>query len=241
MMDYKTETEKRVQFLRDEMKKAGAKGLIFGNSGGKDSALVGILCKMATDNTLAVAMPCHSSRNYESDMEDAKKLCEAFGIEMETADLTAARDAVIGACPGNKTDAALSNIAPRLRMTALYLMAQSRGYLVVGTGNRSEIFMGYFTKWGDGGYDINPIGDIPATEVFGFLRYLGAPSSIIEKAPSAGLFEGQTDEGDMGVTYAQIDAFMDGGETDPGSAQRIVRYHRASEHKRSMPHIYKKE
>lgn len=241
LRNWKKETEQRVGFLKEEMKKAGACGLVFGNSGGKDSALVGILCSMATDNVYSVAMPCGSSRNFGEDLRDATALSEKFGIPMETVDLTETRETLMKAAGEGLSDAAISNIAPRLRMTLLYLLAQSRNCLVVGTGNRSEIYMGYFTKWGDGGYDINPIADLGATEIFDFLRYLGAPENIITKAPSAGLVEGQTDEGDMGVTYEEIDRFMDGGEVGQKSAEIIMRYHARSGHKREMPHRYGEE
>ena len=222
MRDYKLETEKRVAFIKEKMAEAHASGLIFGNSGGKDSALAGILCKMATDNVLAVAMPCHSKRN----------------IPMITVDLTETRSVLTDSINAELSPAALSNIAPRLRMTTLYALGQTRNALVVGTGNRSERYMGYFTKFGDGGFDLNPIADLTATEVFEFLRYLNAPLNIITKAPSAGLFEGQTDEQEMGVTYKAIDEYITTGETDPESKAIIDRYHRVSEHKRRMPTVY---
>ena len=235
MRDYAKETEARVNFIREKMSEAHVSGLVFGNSGGKDSALVGILCAKACENLLAVAMPCNSRRNYGEDLDDAKRLANAFGIEMITVDLTETRNKIISAMDVKLSDAAKANIAPRLRMTTLYSIAQTRNALVVGTGNRSENYMGYFTKWGDGAYDINPIADLTATEVFEFLRYLKAPESIINKAPSAGLFEGQTDEREMGVTYKAIDEFITTGETDPASKDIIERYHRVSEHKRRMP------
>lgn len=241
MRDYKKETEERVEFIRSKMNDAHASGLVFGNSGGKDSALVGILCKMATENVLAVAMPCSSKRNYGEDMDDAKGLAENFGIEMVVVDLTKTKEDMLGAFSMDITDAAKANIAPRLRMTALYSIAQTRNSLVVGTGNRSERYMGYFTKWGDGACDINPISDLTATEVFEFLRYLNAPSNIIEKAPSAGLFEGQTDESEMGVTYKAIDEYITTGNTDEASKTIIDRYHRISEHKRRMPVTFKED
>ena len=238
MRDYKLETEKRVAFIKEKMAEAHANGLIFGNSGGKDSALVGILCKMATDNVLAVAMPCHSKRNYGEDMDDAVALAKAFDIPMITVDLTETRTVLTDSIGSELSPAALSNIAPRLRMTTLYALGQTRNSLVVGTGNRSERYMGYFTKFGDGGFDLNPIADLTATEIFEFLRYLNAPINIITKAPSAGLFEGQTDEQEMGVTYKAIDEYITTGKTDPESQVIIDRYHRVSEHKRRMPAVY---
>lgn len=238
--DFKQEIKERVDFIKAKMEEAHADGLVFGNSGGKDSALAGILCSMATKNLLAVAMPCNSKRNYGEDLDDAEALAKNFGIDMITVDLTETRNNIISACGTELSEAAKANIAPRLRMTALYSIAQTRNALVVGTGNKSEIYMGYFTKWGDGAYDLNPIADLTATEVFDFLRYLDAPKNIIEKAPSAGLFEGQTDEREMGVTYKAIDGFILDGKTDPTSQAIIERYHRVSEHKRKMPAVFDK-
>ena len=189
MRDYKKEFEDRVAFIRDLVAKSGARGIIFGNSGGKDSALVGILCKAACDNTIGLIMPCSSRRNFGIDTEDGKKLAEQYGIETRIIDLTPVREAELKQLSGitKMTEHSAANIAPRLRMTTLYSVAGSEGLLVAGTGNRSEIYVGYFTKWGDGACDFNPISDLTVTEVYEFLRYLDAPLSIIEKAPSAGL------------------------------------------------------
>ena len=136
------------------------------------------------------------------------------------------------------TKSAISNIAPRLRMTTLYAIGAAEGKLVAGTGNRAEAYMGYFTKYGDGGCDFNPIIDLTVGEIYEFLAYLGAPENIIKKAPSAGLYEGQTDEKEMGVTYAAIDKYILTGQGDPKDIEIIQRYHRNSEHKRRMPTYY---
>ena len=238
MRNYEEEIKARVAFIQKKMEQAHADGLVFGNSGGKDSALVGILCSMATKNLLAVAMPCNSKRNYGEDLDDATALAKNFGIDMITVDLTETRSSIISAMKTELSDGAKANIAPRLRMTTLYAIAQTRNSLVVGTGNRSESYMGYFTKWGDGAYDINPIADLTVTEIYEFLEYLGAPRCVIDKAPSAALFEGQTDEDEMGVTYAAIDRFLFTGEASDKDRKIIDRYHNASEHKRRMPLTY---
>lgn len=234
MRDYKEETARRVEFIKDILNKSGAKGIVYGNSGGKDCTLVGILCKMACDNTVGVIMPCGTSRNYESDKEDAMKAAKQYMIEQREVDLKDAKAELVKACESVTTpnDGALVNVAPRLRMATLYFIAASEGRLVAGTGNRSEAYVGYFTKWGDGAHDFNPISDLTATEVFEFLRYLGAPESIIEKAPSAGLKEDQTDEGEMGITYATLDRYIMTGEGDEKDIEKIERLHKASHHKR---------
>ena len=234
MTDIKLEVEKRVQFIKDALAQAGARGIVFGNSGGKDSALVGILCKMACDDTLAVMMPCFSKRNFGEDLEDADALAKQFAIETITVDLTGTRAALLAAIEpfGGVSDSAVINVAPRLRMTTLYAIAQTRGALVAGTGNADEAFMGYFTKWGDGAYDLNPIADLHVSEIYAMLRYLNAPQSIIGKAPSAGLYDGQTDEGDMGVRYAAVERYMKGEPVTDGERAVIERMHGRSEHKR---------
>ncbi len=240
MRDYKAELENRIQFVRDLLKKTGAKGIIFGNSGGKDSALVGIICKMACENTVGIIMPCASKQNYGSDTDDANAVAKKFGIENRTVDLTAAREQIIkGASKVSElSPEAISNIAPRLRMATLYAIGQSEGRLVAGTGNRSEAYMGYFTKWGDGAFDFDPIADLTVTEIYEFLDWLDAPAHIREKAPSAGLFEGQTDEAEMGVTYAAIDGFLLRGEADEADRAVIERYHSRAGHKLTPPPLY---
>lgn len=240
MRDYKKELELRIQYVRDILKLSNSKGIVFGNSGGKDSALTGIICKLACDNTVGVIMPCTSVRNYGDDLEDAKEVAGRFNIETRIVDLTKVREEFVSSVGGitELSRDAKTNIAPRLRMATLYAVAASEGRLVAGTDNKSEIHMGYFTKWGDGSYDFNVIGDLTATEVFEFLRYLKAPSSVIEKAPSAGLFEGQTDEGDMGITYAAIDKYIMTGEASEHDLEIINRYHNSSRHKREPTAVY---
>lgn len=242
MRDYKLETEERVKFIKELVKNAHASGIIYGNSGGKDSALVGILCKMACDNTLGIIMPCSSKRNFNEDMVDGKAVAQQFNIDTKVVDITDLKENVVKSISTvtAPTDVALANIAPRLRMTTLYAVGASENRLVAGTGNRSETYMGYFTKWGDGACDFNPISDLTVTEVYEFLKYLNAPESIIKKAPSAALFEGQTDEAEMGISYASIDKFLVTGEATPNEHQIMESYHRKSEHKRNMPITYKK-
>ncbi len=243
MRDYAKELAERVEFIQNALRESGACGIIFGNSGGKDSALVSILCKKACDNTVGIQLPCSSKRNFGSDMDDALAVAEMFGIETRTFDLTAVRESVLAMLGTEVTlnNAALSNIAPRLRMMTLYTVAAAENRLVAGTGNRSERYMGYFTKHGDGAADFNPISDLTVTEIYEFLRFLGAPESIIEKAPSAGLFEGQTDEEEMGITYASIDNFLLRGETTPEDMAIIERYHKRSEHKRRPLLVFREE
>lgn len=235
MRDYKEEYENRVAFIKKVLAGSGAAGIVFGNSGGKDSALVGILCKAACENTVGVILPCSSKRNYSEDAEDAKTVADQYGIETRTVDLSEVRNEAICSLQHatKMNQAAMVNIAPRLRMMALYAIAASENRLVAGTGNRSEAYVGYFTKWGDGAHDFNPISDLTVAEVYEFLRYLNAPACVIEKAPSAALFDGQTDESEMGVSYAELDAYIGGKPIPQEKQQRIDRLHAVSEHKRA--------
>lgn len=246
-MDCKKTVEERVNWLKSFLVEKGAKGFIYGNSGGKDCTLVGALCKLATDNVLGVIMPCQSSRNYGEDREDALAAGKCFNIEQIEVDLTSTKEAILTALEprleGKKGDWAydqsLININPRLRMTTLYALGQSRGYLVVGTGNADESILGYFTKWGDGAYDLNPIADLTVSEIYEILAYLGAPEHIISKAPSAGLFEGQTDEQEMGIKYSDVDKYIKGEEVPQDVKEKIENMAKKSQHKREMPYKFK--
>ncbi len=240
MRDYQKETENRIAFIRERLAESGCTGIVYGNSGGKDSALVGILCKLACQDTVGVALPCQSKRNFGEDMADALAVAEQFGIETRTVDLTPVKEAMeaaLGSVTALNRDA-LTNMNPRLRMTTLYAIGAAERRLVAGTGNRSERYMGYFTKWGDGACDFNPIGDLTVEEVYAFLRYLNAPRNIVTKAPSAGLFEGQTDEQEMGVSYAAIDRAVQGLPVSEAEQAVIDRYHKRSAHKMKMPPVY---
>ncbi len=240
MRNYKQEFEQRVAFIRSVLRESGAAGIVYGNSGGKDSALVGILCKAACDNTVGIIMPCASKRNYDADAVDGMTVAKQFAIETRTVDLTPIRETAVQqlSVAAALNTPALTNLAPRLRMMTLYAVAASENRLVAGTGNRSEAYVGYFTKWGDGAYDFNPIADLTVTEIYEFLRYLKAPACIIEKAPSAGLFDGQTDESEMGITYQELDAYLFGGLVSVYSQAAIERMHKKSEHKRVRPKGY---
>lgn len=241
LRDWNAETEKRVEFIRNLLKDSGAKGIVFGNSGGKDSALVGILCRKACENTLGLIMPCGSKVNLTTDREHALLVAKMFDIMTEEIDLGQIKELFsqkLKEVFGDISPLALANLGPRLRMAALYAVAQSRGCLVAGTSNRSEMTMGYFTKWGDGACDFNPIADLTVTEVYEFLRFLDAPEGIINKPPSAGLWEGQTDEGEMGITYREIDDYLLYGKASPESIEKIKTAFVKTSHKREMPKKY---
>ncbi len=240
-MNYKIEIEQRVAWIKNVLNDAKCSGVVLGNSGGKDCTLVEILCKMATDNILSVIMPCESKQNYGSDRDDALLIASKYNIPTIEIDITECKKIlrnILGEHVCDDVPMAYHNINPRLRMTVLYAIAQGRNYLVAGTGNASETYMGYFTKWGDGAYDFNPIIDLCVEDIYGMLKYLNCPSSVVDKKPSAGLYEGQTDELDMGVSYDDIDEYIKTGKSN--NSDKIARAHAITEHKRILPKRYSK-
>lgn len=232
--------EHRLNWIKERVAAAGAKGVVVGESGGKDSAVVTALCVRAlgAENVLGITMPCGS---LPRDVDHAKLVADAFGIELHEVNLGNTFETLKGTVEANITlgDLAIANIKPRLRMATLYAVAQTKNYLVVGTDNLSEMTMGYFTKWGDGGYDFNPLADLTMQEVLALGAELGVPESILNKAPSAGLWEGQTDELEMGVTYKAIEEYIKTGTTDEESLKVIERTNKNTGHKREMPYMYK--
>lgn len=240
-MDCAKEVEKRVAWIKSVLQQANANGIVFGNSGGKDCVLVGILSKLATDNVTSIIMPCESSRNYGEDRNHALKVSTLFDIDTIEIDLTAVKTEFRKVLNPQLDDCtmAYANINPRLRMITLYSYAYKNNYLVAGTGNRSEIMMGYFTKWGDGAYDFNPISDLTVSQVYELLHYLEAPIEIIEKKPSAGLYEGQTDEQEIGLPYDVIDNYLLNGTGKDDDIEKIKGIINRTQHKRKMPKTYK--
>lgn len=239
--DYKIEIRDRVSWIKNLLKESEANGIIFGNSGGKDSAVVGTLCKLATDNVLGVIMPCG---NINTDKEHALLLANKFKIETKEVNLQDVYGSIVDTleiAEGEELMAmAKSNIKPRLRMITLYTLGQHKRYLVAGTGNKSEATMGYFTKWGDGACDFNPIADLTVTEVLAMGKVLGIPDEILQKKSSAGLWVGQTDEEEMGITYAAIDKYILNGEGNREDIIKIENIHKKTQHKREMPIQYNK-
>jgi NAD+ synthase len=204
------------RFLTGKLLQSGMGGYVVGLSGGIDSALSTVLAVEAVgaDKVLAVLMPYRTSS--EDSVADAQKLVDRLGIEHRTIDISPMIDAYFRTIDKSLILRAGNKMA-RERMSILFDVAQETGRLVLGTGNRTEIALGYTTWFGDSACSLNPIGQLYKTEVRLLARELGIPDSIIEKAPSADLWMGQTDEGEIGVTYDQIDALLerilDDGET----------------------------
>jgi len=240
--------------MRQRLHASGARGFVVGLSGGIDSAVVARLAQLAAPgHVLAIILPCHSD---PQDAHDAMVVASHFSLMTARIDLGSSYDAlvadvqaVLSALPEQMRSAApadplrgrvpLANIKPRLRMSTLYFYANTLNYLVAGTGNRSEIAIGYYTKYGDGGCDLLPIGHLLKSQVRAIARDLNVPEAIIDRTPSAGLWLGQTDEDEMGFTYADLERYLEDGPQNmsPALAMRIERLMRVSEHKRQLPPI----
>lgn len=228
-----------VDWLKDQVKVSHTNGILVGLSGGIDSSVVACLIKKAfPEKALGVILPCKSN---QKDREDAIALAEACGIDYVEVELTEVHkslyDSVAVALSGRAEHKRLTdaNLRARLRMSTLYAIANDLGYLVAGTDNAAELLTGYFTKYGDGGVDILPLAHLTKREVFEWAKHLGVPASIVDRKPSAGLWEGQTDEEEMGVTYDAIDNYILGLEVSDEDKAVIERMHKATEHKRVMP------
>ncbi len=241
-----------VSFLSKMVKEAGAGGFVLGVSGGLDSAVVLRLCTKAVgkQNTLALLMPTKDS--LVEDLADGRMLCELEGVEHKVVDITKPVEAFRKAVGGDVGRVPLANIKARCRMVVLYYFANANNRIVAGTSNKSELLMGYFTKYGDGGADVEPLGSLYKTQVRELAKKLGVPEKIIRKAPSAGLWKGQTDEGEMGITYDRLDSILSGldlgmpsgeiarrAETSIDEVSRIAGIVRSTSHKRAMPPVAK--
>jgi NAD+ synthase len=229
-----------VEWLREQVKNSGTKGILVGLSGGIDSSVVAHLIKRAfPENSLGVILPCKSSGK---DAIDGKLSADAAGLKYVTVDLTETHNGLLKQIEAQMsgfetenhqlTDA---NLRARLRMSTLYGIANNMNYLVSDTDNAAKILTGYFTKFGDGGVDILPMANCTKREVYEWARVLGVPQSVLERAPSAGLWEGQTDETEMGTTYEMIDNYLDGKEIPEKDKAIIERLNKRSAHKRTMP------
>ncbi len=233
--------ENIVRWIREIVADAGADGLVIGLSGGIDSAVAGALAARALPGkVLGAILPCESDPR---DAHDARLVAARFQIQTIEIDLTnsyLALAAVLPAAP----PLTRANLKPRLRMLTLYYLAGSRNALVCGASNRSELAIGYFTKFGDGGVDLMPLGGLLKRQVRELAIELGVPKPVIERPPTAGLWPGQTDEAEMGLTYEQLDAALlalDGHATahvPPDILARVTRMVQKSAHKRALAPVY---
>jgi len=231
VFDVKKEVDGIVEFIRDYYKKNHLKGVVIGISGGKDSGVVAALFSKALgkENVVGVTMPCHTP---DSCRDDAKLVAEKYGFELINVDLTAAFDAFkedfskIGSVDPADLKNSDINLKPRLRMATNYYVAayysalKGGTYLVAGTSNKSELFVGYFTKGGDSTYDIGVLNDFNVEEVIRIGEYLEVPEKVLYKTPNDDL-SSMTDEDKLGVKYSEIAAYMNGGDVEEASRERI--------------------
>ncbi len=243
--EMKDEMDKLVKWIKRQVDEAGATGIVIGLSGGIDSSVVACLCVKAlgANNVLGLMMPADP---------EAVELADNLGIETVSIttwdflakEITFPLDS--GVAPYGKTvQLTRGNVESRLRMVHLYMYANHLNRLVVGTSNRSELFVNYFTKFGDGGVDFEPLGQFLKTEVYEMARLLPEiPSKCMTKKPSAGLWQGQTDEEELGMTYDELDKFirtLDEGsyvESDNEMHRKIWKLHLSGKHKCRMPPSY---
>jgi len=233
--------KKIITWIKKQLKESGTKGVVMGLSGGIDSAVTAALSKAAVGNKrlLILVLPIHSQAR---DLKDAYLLARRLGIKTKTIDLSKIYDGMIKILPPS-SKIAKANLKPRLRMAVLYYFANKLNYLVCGTGNKSELLCGYFTKHGDGATDILPIGGLLKTQVKRLARELKIPERIITKKPSAGLWSGQTDETEMGITYPELDDILARMEQkrkqvlSKKKVNKVKEMIKRSEHKRQGPKI----
>ena len=232
------------RWLIDYLKGSKQKGFVVGVSGGIDSALTATLCSMTGKNVLLVNLPLRQNREeIRRSSEQIQQLVNRFqNVDALEIDLTKAFDSIENSLPDivNSNGLAMANSRSRLRMLTLYALAQSRGYLVVGTGNKVEDFgIGFFTKYGDGGVDLSPIADINKTQVFKLAEFLGVEESVLNAKPTDGLWgDDRTDEDQIGATYPELEWAMDfkGDESLITNRQKEVlqiyrKFHSANNHK----------
>lgn len=227
-----------IQWIRDYFdKQPSAKGAIIGISGGKDSTVVAKLLveALGKERVYGVLMP----NGEQKDIEDSMRVVTLLDIDYRTVNIEEAYKGLISSLGNDMTYQALVNIPPRLRMTTLYAIGASLDYRVCGTGNKSEAFVGYSTKWGDGAHDFNPIGDLTTEEVVAIGDHLGLPMDLTHKAPSDGL-TGKTDEDNLGVTYNQINLYMETGTTgNPLADKTIAQKHEINKHKKEPIPVFR--
>ena len=246
-LDYDQIISEIQEWIDDYCKSAKVDGIVVGISGGIDSAVTSALCSKAIgkDAVLGLGLPCLSN---PKDLSDAKLFAAQLGIEFITFDLTSVYEEIMKITANNfeSNNLATANLKARLRMVTWYYTAQSKGnYLIGGTGNRTELAIGYFTKYGDGGVDIEPIGGLYKCEVREIAKKLNLSEEIINKPPSAGLWEGQTDEDEIGITYDVIDEILyridynlDLNDLNQNDVNKVKKMMRASQHKLNIPPAY---
>jgi NAD+ synthase len=244
MIPVEKQIEKTIDWMVEKVKDARAEGLVLGVSGGIDSAVCAFMIQRAfPKKSLGLILPCKSGMQ---DVEDAQAVVKACSLDSEIIDLSAQHDELLSnaltaisargtALTAERQKMADANLRARLRMCTIYSFANALNYLVIGTDNAAELYTGYFTKYGDGAVDLLPLANLTKRGVRIWAKELGIPQQVIEKAPSAGLWVGQTDEEELGVGYNDIDDYLEGREIADAAKRRIESLHRMTQHKREMP------
>lgn len=236
-------------WIRNCIENAKANGVVLGMSSGVDCSVVARLCQNAGINTHLILMPYGEDMNSSKNYSDAMELINKFKFDYHIFDIKPAVDSLqissnskfIKNANEASVELSKANIRPRVRMTYLYQYAQINNLLVIGTSNLSERTVGYFTKWGDGGSDLNPLGMITKREVYILAKYLGIPDCIINKKPSADLWEGQTDEEELGIKYEQIDEFILNGTSGNEQIDDLIKTKKErAMHKLNQIAVFKK-
>ena len=246
MFNAKEQTEKIISFIRDYFEKNHLGGVVLGISGGKDSAAVAGLFSLALgkENVVGLTLPCHS---MQSDSDDAHKVAEKFGFELLNVDLTEVdnifqkelKSALKAEDEAQYKDSSI-NLKPRLRMSSCYYVAaalskiRQKTFIVAGTSNKSELYVGYFTKGGDSVHDISVLADLTVDEVVAIGEYIGVPDEVIHKTPSDGL-SGMSDEQKLGVSYVNITKVIRGELTEGEEFDKIEALHKKTAHKFTIP------
>ena len=246
-LDYKKLAVDIQNWIKNYVMSANAEGIVIGLSGGIDSAVTAALCSNALgkENIIGLGLPCES---VSQDLEDAKLIAKVLGIDFKIIDLTSIYNKFLETMEPivKKNKMASANLKPRLRMITLYFHGQSKGkYLIAGTGNRAELAIGYFTKYGDAGVDFEPLGMLYKKEVREIARILKIPEKIILKPPSPGLWVGQTDEGEIGLSYDTVDEILYRSDYNLGfnglnkkDVEKVRKMRKLAGHKLKMPPMY---
>ena len=246
-LDYKQIISKIQNWIKEYVSSAKINGVVVGISGGIDSAVTTTLCvnALGKEKVIGLGLPCSS---IPQDLNDAKELADTLGIRFIKIELTNVYDEFIKVTTPlfESSQMAMANLKSRLRMMAIYFAGQSFGKLLVaGTSNRTELAIGYFTKYGDGGVDFEPLGALYKGEVRKIAQILSIPEKIIEKPPSAGLWQGQTDEGEIGMTYDLLDEilyrfdhYLDLNDLNAEDIEKVLKMMKSAEHKNKMPPFF---
>jgi NAD+ synthase len=232
-------------FIKTYVKNSRCDGVVIGLSGGIDSAVTAVLCVNALGNKKVKCFFLPEETTPKADFKHQKLLVKKFGLNCETKDINSIVKEMIKNCIIKPDKYALANIKARIRMIILYEYANITNSLVCGTSNKSELLVGYFTKYGDGGVDIMPLGDLYKTQVWELAKFLKIPKEIITKPPTAGLWAGQTDEKELQLTYSKLDIILYGLEckkeisdiekesgVKKSDIERIKKMRKNSQHKR---------